>query len=189
MKIKKSAIILSGGKNSRMNYNTKAFLTLKDKRFIDIIVEQLSDYDEILISCNNHDEYEYLNDKAKLVGDCIKDIGPIGGIYSCLKVCKNEHALVVGADMPFLSKEILNFLGNQDFEEDALVCKVNNNYEVLSSIYSKKCLNTIKTMIDEGNYKILHMIKQLNIKIIEMEYKKDFSNINTVQEYMSIRKD
>jgi molybdopterin-guanine dinucleotide biosynthesis protein A len=44
-------------------------------------------------------------------------------------------------------------------------------------------------MIDEGNYKILHIIKQLNIKIIEMEYKKDFSNINTVQEYMSIGKD
>ena len=129
------------------------------------------------------------DDKAKLVEDCIKDIGPIGGIYSCLKICKNEYALVVAADMPFLSKEILNFLGNQEFEEDALVCKVNNKYEVLSSIYSKKCLDAIKTMIDKGNYKILDIIKQLNIKTMEMEYKKDFSNINTVQEYMSIRKD
>ena len=56
--------------------------------------------------------------------------------------------------------------------------------------------NTAKNMITNNLVKtrfildkILDIIKQLNIKIIEMEYKKDFSNINTVQEYMSIRKD
>ncbi|WP_373600319.1 molybdenum cofactor guanylyltransferase [Paraclostridium bifermentans] len=187
MKIKKSVIILSGGKNSRMNYKTKAFLTFNNKRFIDIIIDQLSDYDEIIISCNNDNEYEYLKDKSKLVKDCITNIGPIGGIYSCLKVCKNEHALVVAADMPFLSKETLNFLGSQDFKEDALICKVGNTYEVLSSVYSKSCLDKMKDMIDKGNYKILDLIKNLNVKIVEIECNKEFSNINTLKEYSEIK--
>ena len=39
MSIKKSAVILSGGKNSRMGYETKAFLKLNDRKFIDLIIE------------------------------------------------------------------------------------------------------------------------------------------------------
>ena len=75
MEIKKSAVILSGGKNSRMGYETKAFLKLKDKKFIDIIMEALKDYDDIIVSCNNLEDYEYLTPRAILVEDEIKDIG------------------------------------------------------------------------------------------------------------------
>ena len=53
MKLKASAVILSGGKNSRMNYNTKAFLSLDNERFIERIIKRLNLIDDIIISCNN----------------------------------------------------------------------------------------------------------------------------------------
>ena len=47
MKVKTSAVILSGGKNSRMNYNTKAFLSLDNERFIEKIIKRLNLIDDI----------------------------------------------------------------------------------------------------------------------------------------------
>ena len=58
MSIKKSAVILSGGKNSRMGYETKAFLKLNDRKFIDLIIESLKDYDYIIVSFNKLEDYK-----------------------------------------------------------------------------------------------------------------------------------
>ena len=98
MKVKTSAVILSGGKNSRMNYNTKAFLSLDNERFIERIIKRLNLIDDIIISCNNLSLYQEFLDICRLVEDEIKDIGPIGGIYSTLKSIKNDKALIIAAE-------------------------------------------------------------------------------------------
>ena len=51
--INKTLAILAGGKSSRMNYNNKALLTYKEKRFIEHIIEAGKDYKEVIIISNN----------------------------------------------------------------------------------------------------------------------------------------
>ncbi len=56
-----TAVILAGGKSSRMGSN-KAFLKLNGKAFIERQIDLLREmFDEIFISANTPSEYEYLN--------------------------------------------------------------------------------------------------------------------------------
>lgn len=183
--INRAVIILSGGKNTRMNGKTKAFLSLDGYRFIDNILLASSDYKEKLISCNDISKYLEFKD-VKLVVDKFKEIGPIGGIYSALKETTLDEALVVAGDMPFLNKEVLNFLGNYKFNEDVLVPVTNGKVQPLCSIYKKKVLETILKMIEEKDYKLKNLLNRLNVKYIDIENGENFSNINTVYEYEKI---
>lgn len=183
--INRAVIILSGGKNTRMNGKTKAFLNIDGYRFIDNILLASSDYKEKIISCNDISKYLEFKD-VKLVVDKFKEIGPIGGIYSALKETTLDEALIVAGDMPFLNKEILNFLGNYKFNEDVLVPVTNEKVQPLCSIYKKKVLETILKMIEEKDYKLKNLLNRLNVKYIDIENGENFSNINTVYEYEKI---
>ncbi|OPF52660.1 molybdenum cofactor guanylyltransferase [Clostridium baratii] len=183
--INRAVIILSGGKNTRMNGKTKAFLSLCGYRFIDKILLASSDYKEKIISCNDISKYLEFTD-VKLVVDKFKEIGPIGGIYSSLKETTLDEALIVAGDMPFLNKDILNFLGNYKFNEDVLVPVTNGKVQPLCSIYKKRVLETILKMIEEKDYKLKNLLNRLNVKYIDIENGESFSNINTVYEYEKI---
>lgn len=183
--INRAVIILSGGKNTRMNGKIKAFLNIDGYRFIDNILLASSDYKEKIISCNDISKYLEFKD-VKLVVDKFKEIGPIGGIYSALKETILDEALIVAGDMPFLNKEILNFLGNYKFNEDVLVPVTNGKVQPLCSIYKKRVLETILKMIEEKDYKLKNLLNRLNVKYIDIENGENFSNINTVYEYEKI---
>lgn len=181
--IKKSAVILSGGKNTRMNYKTKAFLEFEGSIFLDRTLDAISDYEEKIISCNNIEKYKDFKYRAVLVLDDFKEIGPIGGIYSSLKASRFSHSLIVAGDMPFLNKKLLNYLGEYSFEEDALIPVVNGRIQPLCGIYKKDILKSIEEMINNKNYKLKSLLNNINTKYIDINEVDNFFNINTVEEY------
>ncbi|MEG1481428.1 molybdenum cofactor guanylyltransferase [Clostridium sp.] len=180
--INRAVIILSGGKNIRMNGSTKAFLNINGKRFIDNILKEASDYKEKIISCNELNKYSEFKD-VKLIKDEFSNIGPIGGIYSALKQSNCNEALIVASDMPFVKKNVLNFLGNYTFKEEALVPVVNGKIQPLCSVYKKRILPTIEEMIILKEYKLMNLLDKLNVKYIKIQDGENFKNINTVSEY------
>ena len=186
--IKKTAIILSGGKNSRMNYKTKAFLKINGDTFIHRILLAIADYEEKIISCNNFKAYKDFKNEALLVSDSFKEIGPIGGIYSALNKSSFSHALIVACDMPFLNKDILNYLGNYDFKEDALIPIVNGKIEPLCGIYKKSSVKIIENMIKDKDYKLMNLLKNLNTKYLDIKDNDNFLNINNPEEYSELIK-
>ena len=188
--IKKSAVILSGGKNTRMNYKTKAFLEYKGNTFIERTLDAISDYEEKIISCNDVEKYKEFKDKALIVLDHFKEIGPIGGIYSSLKESKFKYSLVIASDMPFLNKKVLNYLGEYEFDNDALIPVVDGRIQPLCGIYKKDILNIIEKMISQKDYRIKNLLCHIATKYINISEKDNFSNINTVEEYQElIRRD
>ncbi|MGL4848700.1 MAG: molybdenum cofactor guanylyltransferase [Clostridium sp.] len=176
------AVILAGGESSRMNYSPKALLKYEDKLFIDREIEALKDFKEILVSCNDEKIKEKIQG-YKIIEDKIKNIGPIGGLYSVLSEVDDEKVLVVSCDMPFLKKEILNKLGSIDFKEECLIPTVNGKIEPFCGVYKKEILGKIKKSIEEEKYGLIRFIKGLNVKFIEINDENNFININTVEEY------
>lgn len=96
--MKLSVGILAGGKSSRMGQD-KVLLKLKQKSFLDILINEFSDFDELIISLDYLNRYKELS--CKKVEDSIKDIGPIEGIRQILKESKNKYNFICAADMPF----------------------------------------------------------------------------------------
>lgn len=92
--------------------------------------------------------------------------------------------------MPFLNKEVLNYLGNYDFHNDALIPVVDGRIQPLCGIYKKDILSTIEKMISEKDYRIKNLLCNIDTKYINIDDKYNFSNINTVEEYEKlIRRD
>lgn len=184
--INKTLAILAGGKSSRMNYNNKALLNYKEKKFIEHIIDAGKDYKEIIIISNNKEEYKRFN--LRVVEDIYKGNGPLSGIHSALMHSNTEKVLCIACDMPLITKKTLDILGNYNGDYDVLVPLVGDRLQPLCSIYSKKIVPNLKEAIRENNNKLQLLIKSLNYKVIEGNenikfIEQDFLNINTEKEY------
>lgn len=186
MKSKTTAVILSGGKNSRMNYNTKAFLEIAGSTFIEKILENLNGFKEIMISCNDLELYKKFKDRCTLVSDEIKDIGPIGGLYSIFKSTDADRVFIVAADMPFVNNSIINSICSIDFNADALVACADGREQPLFAVYKKSILANIEKLINLKIYKMKSLLKESEISYFYIDDKKYLSNINTPEEYKNL---
>ena len=191
------ALILMGGKNSRMNGNVKGLLKIKNSTFLEKIQETLNDFSSIYLSINDkfskNQKQEFEKMGFKLIEDIYKEIGPLGGIYSSLLNCKEEYLFITACDMPFITKNSIEVLCNKvDKNTDGVVFyDKNNKLYPLGAIYSKNVLPIIEEMIEKKYYKLSYLIEKSNfVKIniedtdIELE---TLSNINTPQEYDSLK--
>ena len=173
--INKTLAILAGGKSSRMNYNNKALLNYKEKRFIEHIIEAGKEYKEVIIISNNLEEYKGFN--LRIVEDIYKGNGPLSGIHSALTNSTTDKVLCIACDMPLITKETLNIIGNYDEEYEVLVPKVGGRLQPLCGVYSK---DIIQLLIKTLNLKVIE--GDINSKFIEQ----DFFNINTEKEYREL---
>ena len=187
------ALILMGGKNSRMNGNVKGLLKIKNSTFLEKIQETLNDFSSIYLSINDkfskNQKQEFEKMGFKLIEDIYKEIGPLGGIYSSLLNCKEEYLFITACDMPFITKNSIEVLCNKvDKNTDGVVFyDKNNKLYPLGAIYSKNVLPIIEEMIEKKYYKLSYLIEKGNFVKINIEKTdiplKVLSNINTLQEY------
>ncbi len=189
--MKLSTAILAGGKSRRMNGENKSFLTYQQQTFIESILSQLSTFDETLISVQSRREYEELS--YPLVEDDIQDIGPLGGLYSCLKHCRNEYLFVCATDMPLLKKELIEYMLEFTHPEyDCFVIQSADKIHPLCGIYKKSVISTIGKMIEAKDYRLMNLLEQVNTKYIPLTYscfdESIVANINTKVELAALRK-
>jgi len=179
MKKNITGIILSGGKSTRMG-SDKNLLRYNKVSFTQNIINSLKPYvDEILIISNNN-EHDVFNEKR--ICDEIKDFGPVAGIYTGLKASKSDYNIVLSCDVPKVDAEV--------FEK--LILNKNNNHEVIQfkyleqttpliALYHKKGINIFNLAIKNKIQKLRFVIKQLNVKTIEVDKRigEKLANINT----------
>lgn len=190
--MKFSAIILAGGKSSRMKIN-KALLPIKNKTFIETIAEKLKNsFDEIIVITNDPEQYEFLPYKKHQ--DIIKDKGPLGGIHSGLTHAKNEYSFVTACDMPFIDGTIARNLCEMASGYDGVVPKDGEFVQPLFAVYSKTCLPYIEKCINEEQYKIITFYPYARILFPEWsgllsseKAAKMFFNINTPEDLKAFK--
>lgn len=180
--IKETAVILIGGKSSRMDYNDKYLLKLGNQRFIDNILNQLLGFKEIVISANEKQDVDL---SYRIVIDEIKDIGPIGALYSLFKQINSETLFVVSCDTPFITDKMIDKLyKNFDKEHDAIIATANGRKHPLFAIYNKSIYKNILKQIENNNYRLMSLLNESKVKYIEFDKEADkLENINTIEQY------
>ncbi len=187
-----TAVILAGGKSSRMGSN-KAFLKLKGKTFIELQIALLREiFDNIFISANTPSEYEYLN--LPIIKDIYPGKGPLGGIYTSLMNSNSFHTFMLACDMPFVGTELIKQLKDLTKEYDVVIPKNKRGLEPLHAFYSKSCIGPIKRKLDENSLRIISFLPQVNVKVVELDrlstsnsIKDSVKNLNTRDEYEGLR--
>lgn len=185
-------LILMGGRNSRMGGNVKGFLKIDDVTFLEKIIKDLEGFSNIYISINKNFSYKEIKELErmglKVIVDEYDDIGPIGGIYSSLKNCKEEYLFITACDMPRINKYLIDELkAHIEDNIDAVLFSKNKLIYPLGAIYSKKLIPYIEDLILQGDYKLLNLIKNSNFTELPLEdtnlSDEIFININTPKEY------
>ncbi len=180
-------IILAGGKSSRMGQN-KAMMKIADKHLIEYVYDIINKFTNQIIISSNNDEYSFLS--CKTVPDLYQNIGPVAGIFSCLKKAKYEKNIVMSCDTPFVSEKIIKEIIQKSSNYDVTIVRNGDFIEPLIGVYNKSIINIFEKAILEKNYSIRRVIKQSNINIIDLQednlvdFQKSFFNINNQKEFL-----
>ena len=74
-------------------------------------------------------------------------------------------------------------------DEDVIVPRTKDGLQPLHAIYSKKCLDPIKSTIEKAKFKIIDFYDLVNVKIVEENafisldpFRESFINVNTPEE-------
>jgi molybdopterin-guanine dinucleotide biosynthesis protein A len=197
--MQKTLLILAGGKSQRFRSLDKCFITLNNKPLLQHAIDNLSSVvDEIIVAARDEQQKEPIRNKISnnivLVFDTLKGFGPLAGVLSGLERASYSYSLVIGCDMPFVNRYVVEFLfevaerGNYD----AVVPKWENGMvEQLHAVYKREpMLAAIRDSIKKGDAKMLNVLLQLkNVNYIPMKTirgidteLKTFRNINTPEE-------
>ena len=181
--IKKTGVILAGGKSSRMGKN-KALLKLEGKTFIEIAIDAFKGFDEIIIISNQKEPY--LKYKIKIYEDIIKDIGPLGGIYTALYYAKHD-IVVIACDTPFINCDIVTKVAS-NMTDKSVISLTNGFVQPLCSGYKKDTIKVVKELIDRKDYSLRGLIDIVDKEYLLMDKcDNSFLNINTPKDYDDIR--
>ncbi len=185
---KYSVAILAGGKSTRMGQD-KALLKLNNERFIDRLAREFRPCGEVFLSSAHPGDYVDVG--LHVVADEHQEIGPIEGIRQALIYAHKDYVFVCAADMPFLKKEMADYLAefiSSDF--DAYVFCHEKRCHPLCAIYHKSVLPIIEAQIEKGKYRLVDILNAVRTKYVSLEYScfdtKCVRNINTRDEYRTI---
>jgi molybdenum cofactor guanylyltransferase len=179
-----TAIILAGGKSSRM-MKDKGLVYLNNKPLIGYMIEKVKRFTNHIIIITANTAYKQFG--YPCIEDEMKERGPLGGILTGLVNSSTQKNFALGCDMPFLSENILSGLINNSGDEDVLLTEHQGKAEPLCSVYDKSCIAHIRSQIEQNQLKITTALDGLKIRVISFDKEEwfrgnEFANINSKEE-------
>lgn len=186
-----TGVILAGGASSRFGSN-KALVSLQGEPLINHVAAPLVDlFADNLLVTNDPDSYSFLG--WPMVADFFGGCGPLAGIHAALKTITTSRAFVVGCDMPFISRKLVDSLCQQPGEWDVALPWLDDRPEPLFAVYQRHLLPLVEKALVRGDYKIDLFLRGLQLRKISRQQvlalcggMKVFHNINFQQDLLNV---
>jgi len=147
------------------------------------------------------DPAKYGNLGLPITPDLWPGEGPLGGILTALRHAKGEkradYNLIVGCDMPFLTKDWLLELLGRAFESEAqvMLAESHQGLEPLCAVWHTEALTTVEAQFKQGVRKVTGAVNHLNREVLDQADWKRFDsagrlfwNMNTLADYEEARR-
>ena len=188
-----NAIILAGGKNTRMHGQDKAFLEIKGKAIARILIEKFRPLtDDVIVVTNSPQKYANLD--IRLVKDEYLDKGPLMGIYSGLKYSSSKSNFIVACDMPFVKPSLIRYFMDCADDYDVVIPKIDGKFHPLFGIYSKECVSVVQEMLRQDVLKISDMFPKVKTCFLSRQELEKLDkglvslvNINTMEDLIKAK--
>jgi molybdopterin-guanine dinucleotide biosynthesis protein A len=184
-----SAILLAGGKSSRLGTDKAKVKLNGESVMIGAIAKKLSEVSDDIVVSSNSRRYDDITVPVRWVADVKPGAGSLMGLYSGLLAVKHDYAIAVACDMPFINIELLKYMMSLPRDYDALLPRIGDKTEQLHSIYSKSCLPEMERFLESGRLKITAFLGEINVKFVPEDIinKYDpqhlaFFNVNTAEQ-------
>jgi molybdopterin-guanine dinucleotide biosynthesis protein A len=190
-----AGFILAGGESSRMGVD-KGLLEIAGVPMIvrtAQLVESVAGAQTVMVG--TPEKYHGLGLRA--IADDWPGCGPLGGIATALRASEADWNLVVACDLPYLTREWLEYLLQRarDSGEEAVVPmnltpENKRGAEPLCAMYHKGCEPTLRRALERGVRKVTDGLAELRVEVIEPKEWKGFDsegllfkNVNTPADY------
>ena len=185
-----SAIILSGGRATRMNGVDKGLILLQNKPLVTHVIERLTpQVAEILINANREIvAYESFG-LPVLKDETDEFIGPLAGFLLGLTHAKHEYVLTVPCDSPLLPLDLVARLlnGLQMAKSDIAVSSSDENTHPVFCLMKKSVLPSLQAYIESGERRVSAWQKSLNyVEVDFSDCSEAFTNLNTFEDLAAL---
>jgi molybdopterin-guanine dinucleotide biosynthesis protein A len=186
--------VLAGGASSRFGRD-KGLLELAGKtalqRACDLVGQVAGNVRVVALA------ERYLDLRALIVADRWPGEGPLGGIITALRATENDKNgaawnLIVSCDMPFLTREWLEYLCTSALATDSemIVPRSEHGLEPLCACWRTSAVDSLQSTFEDGVRKVTEAMKRLRMEILDETHWKRFDsaerlfwNMNTPQDY------
>ena len=149
-----SAVILAGGRATRMGGDDKGWVPLAGKPLIEHVLERLRpQVDEVLINANrSQTRYQAL---APVIGDGNDDFqGPLAGMQAGLAAARHDWVLFVPCDGPALPRDLMaRFRAAITPDTELVVAHDGEHLQPVVALLRRALLPSLRQALAEGERK------------------------------------
>lgn len=174
-----NAVILCGGKSSRMGYD-KSLAKINGEYLIDSLANKLLGiFDDVKLSAIDDEKFKQFD--IVVVKDVFTDfwgpehVGPALAIYSALLQATSEYIFVVACDMPLI--DVNHIKKMQELIDNPVhgVIPLNGKFiEPLYGYYSRKSLPYFEEALKNHDFKIKNILKNCDICYASENFSRTF---------------
>jgi len=141
-----SAVILAGGKSSRMGRD-KAFLEIGGTTLLARQIGLARELGAAEIFISGRAETNYSKFNRRVLQDKFPAAGPLAGIERALDLISTPLLLVLAVDLPEINAELLRALAANCSENFGAIPRVKENLEPLAAFYPKSAQSLAETLL------------------------------------------
>jgi len=184
-----TAVILSGGRSSRMQGEDKGLILLNDKPLIGYVADVVnSKVVRLLISANrNIDAYQKY---GEVISDELSDFqGPLAGIVKAMSVVSTPYLLVLPCDSPLVNEIVIDRLIQCMTDKDMDICVAGDGVRIhpTFALIKTSLKDNLLDFLDSGKRKLGLWIEQNDFQKVDLsDQPKVFINLNNPQDFDKI---
>lgn len=185
-----SAIILAGGRATRMNGADKGLVPLQQKPLIQHVINRLApQVDEILINANRElAQYQALG--YTVLQDEVEDfLGPLAGFSLGLQHAKHDYVLTVPCDSPLLPINLAQRMmaALVEHKADIAVASSDGSTHPVFCLCKKTALPSLTAYLEQGERRVSAWQKsQQYIEVDFSDGSEAFTNLNTFEDLAAL---
>ena len=176
-----SAVILAGGKSSRMG-SCKAELPWDGKTLVEHQVNKISalGISDIMVS-----GYSRPVTGTRFVPDIYPEKGPLGGIHACLCASKRSACFVISVDAPLFAPDEMKLLMEAHLAGDSPITVAGHcgTLEPLIGVYDSNLSDAAEEILQGTNTSVKRLLDQTGFAVCEFSDENSVRNCNTPDEY------
>ena len=191
------AVILTGGRSSRMGGGIKSLKKFNNKYIFDRIFENLQTQVDKVIINSNDSENLFVKYKVEVIKDSLGGfLGPLAGIHASFEWL-NKNApyinwlVTVPGDTPFIPKNLVKKLLDKikNSNHKIVLAQSNGKTHPIIGIWHSNLLESLKNSLNSGNRKIMNWASQNSLGYEEFTNSKydPFFNINCKEDLIEAK--
>ncbi|OYY48317.1 MAG: molybdenum cofactor guanylyltransferase MobA [Methylophilales bacterium 28-44-11] len=186
-----SAVILCGGRATRMGGIDKGLVSLHGKPLVQHVIERVQpQVSEIFINANRELSV-YQSFGFPVISDVQADfIGPLAGFYIGMLQANHPYLFTVPCDVPYLPNNITSRLlqALTESSADIAVAKSDGHAHPVISLCKTSTLPSLKSSIELGMRKVSAWQQSLHYIEVNFDDIDAFTNLNTLDDLAQLEK-